>query len=135
MYDINSKEYESQIDEEENVYDIFERLFIFSERILDIVELLPNLKACNILCDQMVKSGTSIGANMEEADGAVTKRDFINKVTISRNEARETRYWLKLVARKYIDKKELIDDIQEINEIIKILSAIINNTKNPKKFN
>jgi four helix bundle protein len=118
---------------EKIVFDIFERLFIFSERILDIAESLPDVKGCNILCDQLVKSGTSIGANMEEADGTVTKRDFINKVTISRNEARETRYWLKLISKKYIDKEELVDDIQEINEIIKILSAIINNTKNPKK--
>jgi four helix bundle protein len=133
MKNINSEELVSESNNEEKVYDIFERLFIFSERILDIADLLPNEKACNILCNQLVKSGTSIGANMEEADGAVSKRDFISKVTISRNEARETKYWLKLVSRKYIEKKELIDDIQEINEIIKILSAIINNTKNPKK--
>ncbi len=134
MKNINSKEYKSQFDEEEKAHDIYKRLFIFSERILDIAELLPDVKACNILSDQLVKSGTSIGANMEETDGALTKRDFINKVTISRNEARETKYWLKLVSRKYIDEEVLIDDVQEINEIIKILSAIINNTKNPKKI-
>ena len=135
MNNINSKEYKSQFDEEEKAHDIYERLFIFSERILDIVDLLNDKNVNNILCNQLMKSGTSIGANMEEADGAATKRDFINKVTISRNEARETKYWLKLVSRKYVDKEELIDDIQEIKEIIKILSAIINNTKNPKKHN
>jgi len=133
MKNLNSEKFVSESNEEEKVYDIFERLYNFSERIIDIAESLPDAKACNILSDQLVKSGTSIGSNMEEADGSVTKRDFINKVTISRNEARETRYWLKLVSRKYIDEEELIDDIQEVNEIIKILSAIINNTKNPKK--
>jgi four helix bundle protein len=128
------KESKSQYANEEKVFDIFERTLIFSARIIDIADILPDEKGCNILCNQLVRSGTSIGANMEEADGAVSKRDFINKVTISRNEARETKYWLKLVSRKYIDKKELTDDIQEINEIIKILSSIIINTKKSKKY-
>ena len=66
---------------------------------------------------------------MEEADGTVTKRDFINKITIARKEAKETKYWLRLIAGKYIKPELLKEDIQEVQEIINILSAIINKTR------
>jgi four helix bundle protein len=135
MNDIDTEECKSQNDREEKVFNINERLFIFSERILNIADLLPDQKACNVLCKQLVKSGTSIGANMEEADGAITKRDFINKVTISRKEAKETKYWLELISGKYVGEKELKDDIQEITELIKILSVIIINSRKSKKIN
>lgn len=82
-----------------------------------------------MLRTQLVKSGTSIGANVEEADGAVTKRDFINKMAIARKEAKETKYWLRLIAGKYIKTELLEEDIKEAQEIINILSAIINKTK------
>ena len=82
-----------------------------------------------MLRTQLVKSGTSIGANVEEADGAVTKRDFINKIAIARKEAKETKYWLRLIAGKYIKTELLEGDIKEVQEIINILSAIINKTK------
>jgi len=114
---------------EEKIYDIRERVFGFAQRALEIAEMLPQNRVCDVLRIQLVKSGTSIGANMEEADGTVTKRDFINKIAIARKEAKETKYWLRLIAGKYI-KKELIEkDIQEVQEIINILSAIINKTK------
>ena len=114
---------------EEKIYDIRERVFCFAQRALEIAEMLPQNRVCDVLRIQLVKSGTSIGANVEEADGTVTKRDFINKIAIARKEAKETKYWLRLIAGKYI-KKELIEkDIQEVQEIINILSAIINKTK------
>jgi len=64
-----------------------------------------------VIRTQLVKSGTSIGANVEEADGAVTKRDFTNKITIARKEAKETKYWLKLIAGENIKPELLEDDI------------------------
>jgi four helix bundle protein len=73
-----------------------------------------------------------MGANLEEGDGAISKRDFLNKVVIARKEAKETRFWLKLVSGKYIKKESIEDDIEELLEIIKILSAIILKTKNNK---
>lgn len=114
---------------EEKIYDIRERVFSFAQRILEIAEKLPQNRVCDVLRAQLVKSGTSIGANVEEADGAITKRDFINKITIARKEAKETKYWLKLIAGKYIKTELLEKDIQEVQEIINILSAIINKTK------
>jgi four helix bundle protein len=133
--DIKVNENESQFGKEEKVYNINERLFIFSERILEIADLLSEQKVYNNICEQLVKSGTSIAANMEEADGAITKRDFINKVTIARKEAKETKYWLRLISEKYLVKNELKDDIQEISELIKILSAIIINSRKSQKIN
>ena len=69
-----------------------------------------------ILAKQLIRSGTSIGANMEEADGASSKNDFINKVTIARKEARETVYWLQL-----IKKAELVhhkDNLLQLDDLI-----------------
>jgi len=114
---------------EEKIYDIRERVFRFAQGVLEIAEKLPQNRVCDVLRTQLVKSGTSIGANVEEADGTVTKRDFINKIVIARKEAKETKYWLRLIAGKYIKTELLEGDIKEVQEIINILSAIINKTK------
>jgi len=114
---------------EEKIYDIRERVFRFAQRVLEIAENLPQNRVCDVLRTQPVKSGTSIGANVEEADGTVTKRDFVNKIVIARKEAKETKYWLRLIAGKYIKTELLEEDIKEVQEIISILSAIINKTK------
>lgn len=91
--------------------------------------MLSNTSACNVIRTQLIKSGTSVGANMEEADGSLTKRDFINKVVIARKEAKETKYWLRLISGKYIKSESISGDIQETQEIINILSAIIKKTQ------
>ena len=70
-------------------YDLRERVFSFAQRILDIAEMLPQNRTCDALRLQLVRSGTSIGANVEEADGTITKRDFTSKMTIARKEAKE----------------------------------------------
>lgn len=85
---------------DEKKYDLKERTFRFSEQILDLVEQLPNKPACGEISRQLTKAGTSIGANVEEADGILTKKDFVNKMVIARKEAKETRYWLRLVLRQ-----------------------------------
>ena len=113
----------------DKIYDIRERAFRFSERILEIADLIPLSPATHRLCDQLVGSGTSIGANLEEADGSITKRDFVNKIAIARKEAKETKYWLRLIKSKYLPNGSIAADIQETQEIINILSAIINKTK------
>jgi four helix bundle protein len=114
------------------VYDIRKRTFLFGQRILEIAEALPMNNINDVLQDQLVKSGTSIGANMEEADGTLTKRDFVNKVVIARKEARETKYWLRLISGKYIEEVKIRDDIIEAQEIINVLSAIITKTREGK---
>lgn len=109
--------------------DIRDRTFRFAKRIIEICEKLPNTIECNIIRKQLIKSGTSIGANVEEADGAETKADKANKIAISRKEARETRYWLRIISNKYISEEEIKSDIDECGEFIKIFSSIINKPK------
>ncbi len=112
------------------IYNIKERTFKFAERVLDIVSMLPRKIECDIIRNQLAKSGTSIGANVEEADGALTRKDFINKMGISRKEAKESLYWLRLISGKYIEKELIEKDIKENTEIKNILSSIIEKTKN-----
>ena len=111
------------------VYDLRERLLLFSKRIIDIGRLLPRMPECDGIRRQLINAGTSVGANYEEADGALTKKDFINKVCISRKEAKEVRYWLRVVSNTYLQEKEIAADIIEAEEIICILSAIIRNSQ------
>ncbi|UCH89013.1 MAG: four helix bundle protein [Thermoplasmata archaeon] len=113
----------------EKIYDIRERIFQYALRIIEISEMLPQTKDLDAIRKQFIKSGTSIGANMEESDGTDTRRDFVNKVVLTRKEAKVSKYWLRIIASKYIKKDVLEDDIQEVQEIINILSAIINKTK------
>lgn len=107
------------------VYDLRERLLAFAKRILEICKMLPNTPECNRIRGQLGGAGTSAGANYEESDGSVTKKDFINKVGIARKEAKETRYWLRVISGVYIPEKDLKDDIKESEEIINILSSIL----------
>ena len=111
------------------VYSIRDRSFLFAKRVLEIVDLMPVTKLLDSIRIQLLKSGTSIGANIEEADGTNSKPDFINKLVLARKETKETKFWLKLISNKYIDQEELESDIQEAQELINILSSIINRTK------
>ena len=70
---------------------------------------------------------------MEEADGTSTKGDFCHMLSISRKEARETRYWLRLLSGMYLSPDEVANDIQEIDEIIRIISSILNKCRFGKK--
>ena len=80
-----------------------------------------------ILSKQLIRSGTSIGANTEEAIAAESSNDFTHKLKISRKEARETIYWLRLIDKTYkIDGKKMIQDCKEI---LKILTSIIISTE------
>lgn len=83
---------------------------------------------------QLIRSSGSIGANIEEADGALTKKDFINKIGISRREAKESRHWLRLIKTVVTphdesDRKELDWLINESTELLLILSSIIKKTQ------
>ena len=97
--------------------------------MLDLVGKLPRRTECMIIQNQLAKSGTSVGANVEEADGTITKKDFVNKMVIARKEAKETKYWLRLIAGRYLEEEHVNDGIRECEEITKILSAIINKSR------
>jgi four helix bundle protein len=123
---------QNQKTKEDKIFDIRERTFQFSLRIIEITNDLPRTLPFNIIKTQLIKSGTSIGANIEEADGSISKRDFLNKAVIARKEAKETKYWLRIIASQEFNIDNLKNDLDEIQEIINILSVMINKTRNKK---
>ncbi len=98
---------ENQNPKEDKIYDIRERSFQFALRIIRISNSLPKSLPFNIIKSQLIKSGTSIGANIEEADGSISKRDFLNMAVIARKEAKETKYWLRIIASQKIEINQI----------------------------
>ena len=115
-------------------FDIYERCLGFAVKISAFVDKLPKRFSSIEYGKQLLRSSASIGANMQEADGALTKKDFINKVGIARREAKETNYWLQLLKySKLADNTNIDYLLQESKEIKLILSSIINNTRRNMK--
>ncbi len=112
----------------ENIIQI--KSFDFAVRIIKAARYLQNEKNEFILSKQIMRSGTSIGANIEEAIGGQSTKDFIAKFSISYKEARETLYWLKLLkATDYLNQNEANSLINDADELCKILSSILISTK------
>lgn len=109
---------------------IEDRTYQFALRIIRLVRALPKEYASQAMSRQVLRSGTSISANVEEAIGASTKKDFANKMTIAQKEARETRYWLRLIRDSdMVGVKRIAPLIQEALEIKKILSKTVSTTR------
>ena len=106
----------------ENIIDI--KIFDFA---LSIIKLFIELKKENefIISKQIIRSGTSIGANVEEAIAAQSRKDFVNKLSIASKEARETKYWLKLLDKSDLTKISVNTYLIEIEHIINIITKII----------
>ncbi|MBI9059650.1 MAG: four helix bundle protein [Labilibaculum sp.] len=113
-------------------YDLPKRLFDFSVRVIKEVRNLPDSKEYRVISYQVLKSATSVGANFEEAQGAVSKADFANKVGISLKEIRETNYWIRIVIAISLPNVEWPKLEKESEEIIKILGSIYNKTSQKK---
>jgi len=107
--------------------DICERTFRFAVEIVGVCRRLEQADgAARSIGRQLIRSGTSIEANVEEAQGGQSRADFISKYAIARKEARETRYWLRLLsATGFAEVDGLSPLVQECNELIAILTAII----------
>ncbi|MBP7245783.1 MAG: four helix bundle protein, partial [Bacteroidia bacterium] len=105
---------------------VLNKSFDFASKILDLHQLVIEQKHFQ-LASQLVRSGTSIGANINESQRAVSTADFINKLGIALKEAEETNYWLTLIDLKIvkIDPKLKAD----LDELIRLLVSIINSTK------
>ena len=106
---------------------ITDRSFIFASRIVKLCKYLETQdRVSRTLAKQLLRSGTSIGANVEEAQAGQSKADFIARMSIARKEARETHYWLRLLKESEIlPASQLSEIIQEADEIIRILTAIV----------
>jgi four helix bundle protein len=100
------------------------------EFAVSIVKYYKQLKTQNefAIANQLLRSGTSIGANVEEALGGSSKKDFINKMTISLKEARESKYWLRLIIESDIDKN-VTHLLSDANSLVNILSKIVKTSK------
>ncbi len=101
-----------------------DKTFKFS---LNMISLFKKLQAEKefIISKQLLRSATSIGANVEEATAAQSKKDFISKMSIASKEARETKYWLRLLKESELTKLEVSNEIEELTHIINIITKII----------
>ncbi|MFH1670265.1 MAG: four helix bundle protein [Patescibacteria group bacterium] len=106
-----------------------EKSYTFALHIIDAYEFLIARKEF-VLGKQLLKSGTSIGANVEEALHGQSKKDFISKLSISLKEAQEAHYWIRLLRDKNkLDGKAALDLLKEAEELCKLLTSIIKTSK------
>lgn len=113
---------------------IQEKSYKFAIRIVKLYLHLKDTKHETILSRQILRCGTSIGANIEESSGAYSKKDFANKISISYKEARETRYWLRLLNDTGFLEKKLYDSLyQDCEELLKIMGSIQITLRNKSK--
>lgn len=109
---------------------ITERMFRFSVRIVRLVRALAAIPSGQILARQLMRSGTSIGANVEEAQSAQTRREFSRKLNIALGEAREMVYWLRLLEQSgMLPARRLSGLLTEADEIARILGASVKRSR------
>jgi len=98
----------------------------FGLRVIKLTEALPSAKAANVIGNQLLRSGTSVGANYRSACRARSKPDFISKASIAIEEADESLYWMEmLVEAEIMPKEKLLALMKEANEIVAILTASV----------
>lgn len=115
-------------------YDLLERTSKFGEAIIMFCRKVASDHISKPVLSQLVRAGTSIGANYMEADAAESKKDFIHKIAICRKEAKETMYWIRMIST--IDPKTKVEGRilwKEAQEFVFIFSAIVTNTNSYKK--
>lgn len=104
---------------------IQQKTFAFAIRIVNVYKYLTAEKKEFVLSKQLLRSGTSIGANVEESIGGQSSKDFLSKISIAYKEARETTYWLKLLqATNFLSEQEGVSLLDDSEEICKILGKI-----------
>jgi len=116
-------------------YDLEERTTHFSEQIIDFCQSLPKNEITRPIISQLIRSATSISANYCEADEAGSKRDFTNKIVISKKETKETKHWLRLIAHaipKIAPESRRL--WQEAHEFNLIFAAIVRTSRKGAKI-
>jgi four helix bundle protein len=111
------------------------RAFIFSQKIIALVDTFPNKRSAWVITDQLLRAATSIAANIIEAQAASSKKDFINFLNHALKSGNETKFWLALSKDIASDQKEVIEKhIKEVNELTKILGSSISTLKGKNKL-
>ena len=115
----------------QNKYDLEQRTMDFSDKLVTFLKKCPQNIITIPLINQCLRSGTSVGANYREANGASSKKDFQNKIYICKKESKETLYWLELIG-KSLDEEKLREECRnlwsEIKQLMLIFSKIASST-------
>lgn len=115
---------------------IMEKSYGFSLMVIELYKFLTQEKKEYVLSKQLLRCGTSIGANVNEAQAAISKKDFIAKISISSKEARESKYWLMLLKDSgYIDpsKTKVKALLEEVDSLINITTKIVKSSQENAK--
>ncbi len=114
-------------------YDLEERTAKFGEAIIEFAQGISKNVINSPLIGQIIRSGTSIGSNYMEADGAESKRDFCHKIAICKKESKETKHWLRMITKANPDKKQEARKLwQEVQELTLIFSSVILSSRRKK---
>src|SRR5262245_835385 len=115
--------------------DLPERAFEFARRVVKLCQVLDQTPGVSrTLANQLLRSGTSIGANVEEGQAGQSRADFLSKLSIACKEARETHYWLRLLAAtELVPEPRLTELLDEANQLVAILTAVIRKTKEKRE--
>jgi four helix bundle protein len=114
-------------------YDLEDRTARFGEEIISFIRKLPYDRVNNSLTSQLIRCATSIGANYMEANQASSRRDFKNKICISRKESNESKHWLRMLAKANSDQKATCQKLwKEAHELTLIFSKIVQTCKESK---
>ncbi|MCD4796312.1 MAG: four helix bundle protein [Candidatus Cloacimonetes bacterium] len=121
----------NNIKNSEKVYNLEERTFQFSKNVRLFIKTLPKTIANIEDGKQVIRASGSVGANYREANEALSKKDFVMRIKISRKEAKESNYWLRLIneTNNLKNADDALYLIQEANELKKIFSAILEKSK------
>ncbi len=124
----------SIVEEKNSVYNIRHRAFYFAREIVLFVGIQKYERIYYSMFDQLLRSSTSIGANLVEGIAGASKNDFIKYNVIALKSANETKYWLSLIKETMdIDKERISSFLKEANEIANIIASIVINSKESKK--
>jgi len=117
---------EAQNPNDKKKYDLEERTARFGEAVIELVKTFPKDPINNPLITQIVRAGTSIGANYMEADGAQSKKDFRHKISICKKESKETKHWLRMIAKANPGRQAECQKLsREAQELTLIFSSIL----------
>jgi|AntRauTorcE11897_2_1112592.scaffolds.fasta_scaffold11190_1 four helix bundle protein len=113
---------------------VYEKSFEFALAIIELYKKLIDQKEY-VLSKQILRSGTSVGANIVEASAAYSKGDFAYRMSVASREARESNWWLLLLKKSQLVAVDLNDEIESCDELIKLLTSIVKTSQNSLKKN